>query len=117
MNRRLHNPSLPFLFLFLFASLASADDDSRKIRADYPVTRLTDRVYVIYVPLDEPSKANRRKGAGRIQALGSVRVAYWPACQPGLPGSAGRGISARKKIRDRARWVLVNYYLAKRGHA
>ena len=111
MNRRLHKPSLSFLF----ASLASADDDSRKIRTDYPVTRLTDRVYVIYGRLDQPSKANRRKGAGRIQALGTVRGAYWPACQPGLPESAGRGIPVRKKFRDRARWVLVNNYLAKRG--
>ena len=59
MNRRLPTQILSFLFLFLFANLASAVDDSRKIRADYPVTKLTDRVYVIYGPLDEPSKANQ----------------------------------------------------------
>jgi len=49
-------PILTFLFLFLFVS---ADDESRKIRADYPVTKQTNRVYVIYGPLDEPSKANQ----------------------------------------------------------
>ena len=51
-------PILTFLFLFLFASLASTDDESRKNRADYPVTKQADRVYVIYGLLDEPSKAN-----------------------------------------------------------
>lgn len=59
MNRSLLTPVLSFLFLFLFSNLASAVDDSRKIRADYPVTKLTDRVYVIYGPLDEPNKANQ----------------------------------------------------------
>ncbi len=43
----------------LFTSLASVADDSRAIRADYPATKITDRIYVIYGPISEPTKANQ----------------------------------------------------------
>ena len=34
-------------------------DSSQAIRVDYPITRLTDRVYVIYGPVAEPDKINQ----------------------------------------------------------
>jgi len=45
--------------LLFFMGCGSMADESRRIRADYPVTRLSERVYVIYGPIEEPNKANQ----------------------------------------------------------
>lgn len=57
-------PKKAFLDLFVVAllvvlSAGAFADASRAIKADYPVTKLTDRVYVIYGPLGEPSQENQ----------------------------------------------------------
>lgn len=49
---------LAALLLAAVSSFVMADS-SRAIRADYPITKLTDRVYVIYGPMSEPTKANQ----------------------------------------------------------
>lgn len=51
--------TLIFAALALFTGSVSMADDSRKIRADYPVIKLSERVYVIYGPLEEPNTANQ----------------------------------------------------------
>jgi len=48
-----------FALALSFATVASHADDSRAIHTDYPLTKLTDRVYVIYGPVAEPTKVNQ----------------------------------------------------------
>jgi len=61
MNKHLHiyvKRSVAAL-AFLFASSFALADDSRTIHVDYPLTKLSDRIYVIYGPMGEPTKANQ----------------------------------------------------------
>jgi len=48
---------LPVLFILLSSLTVNADE--REIRKDYPLTKLTDHVYVIYGPNEEVSKQNQ----------------------------------------------------------
>lgn len=48
-----------FATALLITSTAAMAGNSRAIRADYPLTRLSDRVYVLYGPLSEPNKENQ----------------------------------------------------------
>lgn len=47
------------LAMTLLATGSAQAADSRAIHANYPATRLTDRVYVIYGPMGEPTVANQ----------------------------------------------------------
>lgn len=48
------------LALFIISACMNLQaDDSRTIKKDYPVSKLSDRVYVIYGPVSEPTKANQ----------------------------------------------------------
>ena len=57
MNFSLYRFAIAVL-MFSLSGMTLADT-SRSIRADYPLTRLTDRVYVIHGPMSEPTKANQ----------------------------------------------------------
>jgi len=60
MNRVTNRILLSFFTVALLFSCASAiADNSRAIRADYPLTKLSERVYVLYGPLSEPTKENQ----------------------------------------------------------
>lgn len=56
LNRTLY--SLAILALS-FGAAAVRADSPRAIHTDYPLTKLTDRVYVIYGPVAEPTKINQ----------------------------------------------------------
>jgi len=45
--------------LFLLFSLAVNADESREIKKDYPVVKLTQHIYIIYGPVGEPNKENQ----------------------------------------------------------
>jgi len=78
--------SLKFaIILLLTGSLLLACGKAPEIKADYPLTRLTDRVYVIHGPNEMPNKANQgfmnnpafvltRKGVVVIDPGSSVQV-------------------------------------------
>jgi len=63
MNNNIHRiiPLLASCTLLLIASLASAAelDPKRMIHTDYPLTKLTDHVYVIQGPTEDPTPANQ----------------------------------------------------------
>jgi len=61
---------------FILASSISLADESRAIHADYPLTKLSDRIYVIYGPMSEPTKANQgfRNNIGFVLTSAGVVV-------------------------------------------
>jgi len=79
---------------FLFSSSIALADESRTIHADYPLTKLSDRIYVIYGPMGEPTKANQgfRNNIGFVLTSAGVVVV-----DPGTSVYVGR--MALKKIR------------------
>lgn len=76
-----------------FSSVAMADG-SRVIHEDYPLTKLSDRIYVIYGPVGEPTKTNQgfRNNIGFVLTSAGVVV-----MDPGTSVYVGR--MALKKIR------------------
>ncbi len=88
------------LLLILLSTLVAAtsalarQDNPRAIKADYPVTKVTDRIYVIYGPYEVPNKQNqgfRNNPAFVVTSAGVVVI------DPG--GGANVGEMVLKKIR------------------
>jgi glyoxylase-like metal-dependent hydrolase (beta-lactamase superfamily II) len=89
-------------FVLLIASPISFADESRAIHADYPLTKLSDRIYVIYGPLGEPTKVNQgfRNNIGFVLTSAGVVVV-----DPGTSVYVGR--MALKKIHTVTRKPVV----------
>jgi glyoxylase-like metal-dependent hydrolase (beta-lactamase superfamily II) len=95
MNKNLQRAlsTVAALALLVVSSISHAGE-SRAIHADYPLTKLSDRIYVIYGPLGEPTKTNQgfRNNIGFVLTSAGVVVV-----DPGTSVYVGR--MALKKIR------------------
>ena len=71
---RLLNPILVVLTLFLSATGQAGD--SRAIRADYPLSKISSRVYVLYGPMSEPTEENQgfRNNVGVVLTSAGIVV-------------------------------------------
>ena len=80
--------------VFLVTSSITLADESRAIHVDYPLTKLNERIYVIYGPMGEPTKANQgfRNNIGFVLTSAGIVV-----IDPGTSVYVGR--MALKKIR------------------
>lgn len=83
-----------FVVLLAGLPLGSHAGTSRDIKKDYPVTKLSDHIYVIYAPVGEPTKENQGFRTNAVFVVTKAGVVVFDPC-----GSVYIGNMILKKIK------------------